>query len=418
MTVIAIGLNHRSAPANVLGRIALAADLLPKALVETLASPFINEAVVLSTCNRTEVYIDAERFHEGYQHVRDTLSLVSGVAAEHFVAHLYVHYHDEAVRHLFDVAAGLDSVILGEHEILGQVRSALEAARSEAATGPVLSALFHHALMTGKRVRSETSIGAHTASLSHAAVELVLERQPDLAGRKVLLIGAGDVGASVATALVKVAADANAAIELTIINRTHDKAQALALELGGLAVGIDHLGDAVSTADLVVSATASTTPLIGVEHLGAGPILLLDLAMPGDIDPAVGEDARAELLDLAALQSLANRGIERRQAEIPAARVVIGQGLDRYRDSLRAREIEPLLGSLHRWAEVVRGEQLDRYRNRLGELDVTQLEAVEALTRAVVSKLLHAPSTELRSATGSPRGDRLAEATRELFGLP
>ncbi|MDA3041191.1 MAG: glutamyl-tRNA reductase [Actinomycetota bacterium] len=417
MTVVALGLNYRSAPPSVLGDVALAADVIPKALVEILDSPFINEAVVLSTCNRIEVYVDAERFHEGYQAVRDALSLVSGVGVDDFVEHLYVHYHDEAVQHLFEVAAGLDSVVLGEHEILGQVRLAFESARAGGATGPVLNALFQHALSTGKRVRSDTSIGEHTASLSHAAVELVLERTPSLHGQRVVLVGAGEVGSSVATALVKVAADTDAVLDLIIVNRTPEKALALAHELGGRPGSIDQLARLVAEADVVVSATASGVALIGVEHLGDGPTLLLDLAMPGDIDPAVGEDPRASLLDLSSLQTLANRGIERRQAEVPAVRVVIADGLDRYRNAVRAREVEPLLGSLHRWADGVRSVELDRYRNRLGQLDVTQLEAVEALTRAVVAKLLHAPSAELRTAAGTPRGDRLAEVTRELFGF-
>ncbi len=418
MTVTAIGLNHRTAPAEALGQIALSSDIVPKALVEILASPFINEAVVLSTCNRTEIYVDAERFHEGYQAVREALSVVSGVPSDRFVDYLYVHYHEEAVRHLFDVAAGLDSVVLGEHEILGQVRSAFDVARSESAVGPALNALFQHALSTGKRVRSETSIGEHTASLSHAAVELVLERRPSLHGQRVVLIGAGEVGSSVATALSKIAATAQAVIELTILNRTPERAHAIAAELGGLAGGLDRLHSAVASADIVVSATAAAAPLIGVEHLGDGPTLLLDLAMPGDIDRAVASDPRAEVLDLSSLQLLANRGIERRTAEIPAARAVIADGLDRYRSAVRAREVEPLLGSVHRWADQIRSSEVDRYRNRLGDLDASQAALVEALTRSLVAKLLHVPSVELRGAAGTPRGDRLAEATRELFGLP
>lgn len=417
MTVIALGLNHRSAPASVLGDVALAADVVPKALVEILGSPFINEAVVLSTCNRTEFYVDTERFHEGYQAAREALAVVSGVPVDRFVEHLYVHYHDEAVQHLFEVAAGLDSVVLGEHEILGQVRLAFEAARSEGATGPVLNALFQHSLSTGKRVRSETTIGEHTASLSHAAVELVLERMPSLHGQRVVLVGAGEVGSSVATALMKVAADTDAVLDLTIVNRTPEKAHALAAELGGRPASIDELALLVAGADVVVSATASGSVLIGIEHLGDGPTLLLDLAMPGDIDPAVGTDPRASLLDLTSLQALANRGIERRQEQVPAVRAVIADGLDRYRNAVRAREVEPLLGSLHRWADAVRSVELDRYRSRLGELDGAQSEAVEALTRAVVAKLLHGPSAELRAAAGTPRGDRLAEVTRELFGF-
>lgn len=412
MTVIAIGLNHRSAPDSLLGEMALAADLWPKLLVEVCASSYVNEAVVVSTCNRTEVYVHAERFHEGYEDVRDALSVVTGVADQRFVPHLYVHYHDDAVRHLFNVASGLDSVVLGEHEILGQLRTAVEAARAEGSLGPVLDRLFVHGLTTGRRVRAETAIGEHTASLSQAALDLLAESGTSVEGKRVLLVGAGDVGASVATAMVK-----TSSVELSVTNRTRSRAEALAADLSASVLDFEDLGSAVAAADVIVSATASPHAVIQATDLGADPVTILDLAVPPDTAPELATDARVQLHRLSDLQALANRGVERRKVEAERARDLIVEELDRYRQAISALEVDPLLGAMHRWADGIRDGELDRYRQRLGELDPAQAEAVEALTRAVVAKLLHPPSNELRSAAGSPRGDRLAEAIRELFRL-
>lgn len=427
MTVIAIGLNHHSASAELVGRMAVSGDLMVKALGEFIQSPCINEVCVLSTCNRTEVYVDAERFHDAYHDVRDALSILTGVDADSFVPHLTVRYHLDAARHLFGVAAGLDSAILGEHEILGQVRAAAEVALAEGTCGSVLGPLFRHAIQCGKRVRTETAIGRHTASLSHAAVTLIGEHRaslggtPSLDGARVLLVGTGDVGRGIAAVLTK-----SAEIHLTVTNRTRHRADSLAAELTGdgpptSVLDFDRLAFAVSDADVVISGTAApnyvvTPEMVAPQAEGRGR-LLLDLAVPADIDPAVIEHTEARLLTLDDLRDVANRGIERRQVEARSAAKIVDEMIELYQRSVSADEVEPLLGSLHRWGNEVRTEQLDRYRSRLGQLDPSQLEAVEALTKAVVAKMLYPASRELRSATGSPRGDRLAEATRELFDL-
>ena len=406
---------------------AIPSDLMVKALGEIIQSPCVNEVCVLSTCNRTEIYVDAERFHDAYHDVRDALSVLTGVDADSFVPHLTVRYHLDAAEQLFGVAAGLDSAILGEHEILGQVRAAAEVAQSEGTCGSVLGPLFKHAVRCGKRVRTETAIGRHTASLSHAALTLIgehraaLDGTASLDGSRVLLIGTGDVGRGIASVLTK-----SADIDLTVTNRTRDHADSLASDLAGNGstpnvLDFDRLAIAVSTADVVISGTAApnyvVTPEMVAPHTEGRGRLLLDLAMPADIDPAVVHHTEAQLLTLEHLQDVANRGIELRQVEARSAAKIVDEMIQVYQHSVSADEVEPLLGSLHRWGNEIRAEQLDRYRSRLGQLDSSQLEAVEALTKAVVAKLLHPASRELRSATGSPRGDRLAEATRELFDL-
>ena len=418
MTVIAIGLNHRSAPLSVLEQMTLSADVLPKALTHITASEFVNEAVVLSTCNRTEVYVHAERFHDAYREVRDALALLVGVDDSMFADHLYVHYHDEAIEHLFAVAAGLDSAVLGEHEILGQLRSSWDVARSEGRTGALLDPLFEHAIGAGKRVRTDTAIGRRTASISHAAVSLVRERMGDLTGKRVLLIGAGEVGAGVATALTR-----NEPVRVTVTNRTAERADEIAAGIGAEVAPFADLDAAVAGADVVISATGAPGQVLEASVVAAAikdredRLLVLDLAVPRDVDPAVIAFDQVDLLVLSDLQAFANRGLEERQKEAAAARRVIEVEISRYRSASSAEQVEPLLGKLHRWAEAIRITEVEHYDKHLSGLSPDQAEAVEALTKAIQKKMLHEPSVRLRSAADSRRGDRLGETIRELFDL-
>lgn len=418
MTLIAIGLNHRSAPLSVLEQMTLSADVLPKTLAQLTSSEFVNEAVVLSTCNRTEVYVHAERFHDAYRDVRDALALVAGVDAETFTDHLYVHFHDEAIEHLFSVSAGLDSAVLGEHEILGQLKSAWDSARLEGATGPLLDPLFEHAVIAGRRVRTETAIGRRTASISHAAVSLVRERVGDLDGKRVLLIGAGEVGAGVAAALKR-----SEKVRVTVTNRTNGRAVDVAETVGGTVQPFEQLADAVLDADVVISATGAPGQVLDAATVKravdarSDRLLILDLAVPRDVDPAVIAFEHVDLLVLSDLQAFANRGMEERQKEAAVARKVMEDEMSRFRVSTSAKEVDPLLGRLHRWAESTRRSEIEHYEKYLGDLSPEQTEAVDALTRAMVNKLLHEPSVRLRDSAGSRRGDRLAEGMRELFDL-
>lgn len=417
MTVIAIGLNHRSAPLEVLEQVTFSAEAIPKVLSEITSSEFVNEAVVLSTCNRTEVFVHAERFHDAYRDVRNSLAVLAGVDSDTFVEHLYVHFHEDAITHLFCVAAGLDSAVLGEHEILGQCKIAWEAAKAEGTSGNLLNPLFAHAISCGKRVRTDTAIGRRTVSISAAAVDLISDRRPSIDGAKVLLIGAGELGAGVANAL-----DKSANLDIHVANRTRSRAQELADELGATVVDFESVDAELGTVDIVISATGAPSQVLSRDQVEADrpdgkPLLLLDLAVPRDIDPAVTDLDFVDLLVLSDLQDFANKGLEERQQQAAVARTLVDEEIQRYRDALSASEVSPLLGSLHLWAEAIRREELERYRTRLGELDESQQEALEAVSKAMMAKLLHPPSRRLRDAAGSHRGDRLAEAARDLFDL-
>ncbi len=414
MTVTAIGLNHRTAPAEVLEQLSLPADHLPKALAELTSSPVVSEAVVVSTCNRTEVYLHAERFHDGFRDVRQALALLSGVAPEVFDEHLYVHYHLEAADHLFTVAAGLDSVVLGEHEILGQVARSWETARTEGAAGSTLNLLFQRAIECGKRIRTDTEIGRSTASLSHAAVSLLAEHRADLDGAAVLLVGAGEVGAQVAVALTR-----HAPVELSVTNRTAARAQALAADLGARTVAYENLASAVVASDVVITATGAPQPVVPIDALAAAaaarPRFVLDLAQPRDVPLEAAALDGLELRTLDEVQAYANRGIEARRVHAEAARTLVGEEVQRYAAACSARQVAPLIGGLHGWAEGIRRSEMERYAAKLAGLAPEDREAVEALSRTLVAKLLHQPTVTLKDAAGTARGERLASAVRELF---
>lgn len=416
MTLIAIGLNHRSAPIGVLEQIAIGPDDLPKAIEQVISSEVINEAVVLSTCNRVEIFIDAERFHDAYHAVRDALSVLSGLAPEKFIDHLYVHYDAEATQHLFQVTAGLDSAILGEHEIQGQIKSAWDIARVNGACGQLLNPIFEHAIAAGRRVRTETAIGRRTASLTQAAVNLVDEQLEALSGKRVLLLGAGEVGRGVAHALQR-----TADVSLTVCNRTSETAAKIAAELGAQTVAITDLPAAIAQTDVLITATGApgaviTSDMVATAQL-EGPLLILDLAVPRDVEPGVVKTDGVDLLVLSDLQNFANRGIAERQQHLAEAHGVLDQELARYRRTMSESELEPILGSLHRTAETVRISEIERYAKHLGGLSPAETEAVSALTSAIVSKLLHEPTARLRRSAGTPRADRLVEDVRDLFNL-
>ncbi|MCB1040248.1 MAG: glutamyl-tRNA reductase [Acidimicrobiales bacterium] len=419
MSVVVIGLNHRTMPLDLFERMTVDGARLPKALHDLSSREHVGEVVVLSTCNRTEVYALAERFHGAYADVRNFLSELAFVTPDEFADHLYVHYDTEAVRHLFSVASGLDSAVLGEAEILGQVRSAWEKAGEEASSGPVLNLLFRHALETGKRARTETEIARGTASVSHAAVEMAAERLGDLTGKRVLIMGAGEMAEGMATAL-----RGAGVADVLVANRTWRKARTLADRVGGQAVRLSDLPAALLEVDLLLTSTGSLVPVVEHDDFApvmaerAGrPLLIVDIAVPRDVDPAVAHLPGVTLLNIDDLRRFAQAGVERRSHELAAVESIIDEELSRFRSAASARGAAPLVSSLHRRAEEVRAAEIAKYTARLGELDERQREAVEALTKGLVAKLLHQPTVTLKESAGSATGERLADATRQLFDL-
>lgn len=389
---------------------------LPKSLADLIGRENVSEAVVLSTCNRIEVYVFAETFHGAFQNVRDFLSETAHVAPEQFSDALYAHYEADAVSHLFSVACGLDSAVLGENEIQGQVKSAWETARLEGTCGSSLNNLFRHATEVGKRARTETGISRHITSVSQAAVALATERLDGLAGRRLMVLGAGDMGEGMAASLAK-----SEAAEVVVANRTSGRGEELAQRIGGRAVSLHEMSAELAVVDVLLTSTGASSMIL--EHCDVAeimaeranrPLLIVDVAVPRDVDPAAGDLDGVTLLDMDDLRAFADRGLRERRAELDRVRGIIDDELNRYLDLSSAREAAPLIAALRTRAEILRKEELDRHAGRLSPVE---REAVEAATRGLAAKLLHEPTVRLKDAAGSPRGDRLAEALRDLFDL-
>jgi len=419
VSVVVIGANHSTAPLPLLERFAVSGDRLQKYLGALVESDHISEAVILSTCHRTEIWAVAERFHGAYSDVRDLLCDLTYLPPEDFSEHLTTEYDLDAVQHLFEVAAGLDSVVVGEHEILGQIADAWEIAREAGASGPSLNLLFRHAVEVGKRARTETSIARGVTSVSQAAVVMATERLGTLTGARAAVLGAGNMGRGMVTLL----ADQDVE-EVIVLNRSLGPAEALAAPVGGRAVELSALSEELVRADVLFTSTGATEPLITADLLGdvlparAGrDLLIIDIAVPRDVDPAISDLDGVTLLDMDSLEAFAERGLTERRGEIPAVRAIVEAELSRYESARTSRQVAPLVGELHQWAESIRSAELERFRSRLDGLDEAQREAVEATTRGIVAKLLHHATIAVKDASGTPRGERLAASLRDLFDL-
>jgi glutamyl-tRNA reductase len=419
VSVVVIGLNHRSMPLELFERMTIDDGRLPKALHEMASRSSVSETVVLSTCNRTEVYAVAEKFHAAYAEVRNFLAETAYLAPEDFADHLYVHYDREAIRHLFTVTAGLDSAVVGESEILGQTKQAWSRAKDEGASGPILNLLFRHAIEVGKRARTDTGIARGTASVSYAAVEMAAAELGSLDARRVLVLGAGDMGEGMAVAL----ASAGVA-EIKVANRTWDRAAALADRVDGVAVRLSDLPAALAEVDVLLTSTGATSIMLEhadlepiVEARNGRPLLVVDIAVPRDIDPSVTDLPGVTLLDLHDLRRFAQAGVQEREREVREVERIVVDEVDRFVEARSGRAAAPLVAALHARAEELRQAELERFRSRLGTLDPRQRAAVEALTKGLMAKVVHEPSVKLKEAAGTPMGERLGEALRHLYDI-
>jgi len=392
---------------------------LGKALHDVASREHVSEAVVLSTCNRTEIYVVAEKFHGAYADLRNFLSEMAYLPPEDFADHLYVQYDDDAVAHLFADTSGHESAGVGEAEILGQVRRAWERAHEEDTAGSSLYMLFRHALEVCKRARTETGISRHIASVSTAAVAMAAERLGSLAGRRILVLGAGEMGEGMVRSLV-----AAGVADVRIANRTWERAVELADQLGGAAVRLADLNESLAEVDLLLTSTGASSIMLEHGDLArvmaarhGRPLLIVDVAVPRDVDPTAADLPGVTLLDMDDLRTFADAGLAERQGEVAAVRRMLVEEVERFVSVSTAREVAPLVAGMHERGEAVRSAELERYRSRLGELDARQIEALEALTKGIVAKLLHDPTIGLKDAAGTPRGERLAEAMRDLFDL-
>ena len=429
MSVLVVGLSHRSAPVDVLEKAVVAAQDVPKLLDEVLRGTHVSEALVLSTCNRVEVYAVVDAFHGGLTEISAVLARRAGMDLGQLTDHLYVHYAGSAVEHLFAVAAGLDSMVVGETQILGQLRSAYAAAAEAGSTGRVLHELSQQALRVGKRVHTETGIAAAGASLVSEALAVAAGPLDGLTGRVALLVGAGSMGALTAAHLRRAGV-----AELVVANRTAERAErlanaALAAGTPARAIELAELAAELPNVDLLVASTGAVGTVVGhaavasaVEQRGGRPLVVCDLGLPRDVESSIAELPGVTLVDLTVLQQRlrqgpggSNEGTD--EGPVQAARAIIAAEVAAYLSAQRSAEVTPTVTALRQRASEVVDAELLRLAARLPELDRQTREELGRTVRRVVDKLLHTPTVRVRQLAEGPNGDAYAEALRELFEL-
>ncbi|MDP9397158.1 MAG: glutamyl-tRNA reductase [Actinomycetota bacterium] len=422
MSVLVVGISHRSAPVELLERVALDRAGAGKLAQDGVTSAGVAEAVTVATCNRVEVYAVVEKFHPGVSGLSELLARHAGVPLEALTPHLYVHYDDGAVQHAFAVAAGLDSMLVGESQILGQLKLALAAGQEIGTTGPVLNELLQQALRVGKRAHAETGIDRAGASLVSVGLELAEQALGPLPARRALVVGAGSMSALAATTLRRAGV-----AEVLVANRTLANATRLAAAVDGRAVPLDALADALGQADLVVSCTGAVGVVVPGELVararaasgGTRPQFFLDLALPRDVDPAVRGFEGCTVVDLQRLAAVLEtdpRGIER-NADLDAVRDLVADEVRAFAGWQRATTVAPTVVALRAMAASVVEAELARLGGRLPELDARSRGEVALAVRRVVDKLLHAPTVRVKELATDPDGPAYASALRELFGL-
>ncbi|MGJ3508928.1 glutamyl-tRNA reductase [Enemella sp. A6] len=406
MSILAVSLSHRSASIDLLGRVSMDAADGEKLTTALLDSDVINEAVVVSTCNRTELYLDVTRFHGGLDDAISELASISGLDVGDVTAGCRVFYDGAAVGHLFQVASGLDSMVVGESQILGQVREALTRAQAIGSVGSALNALFQQGLRVGKKVQTATGIGGAGRSLITAAVSALAGDGVSLADRQVLVLGAG----SMATLAAHTVTDVGGRV--TLVNRTHDKAVRLAEQVGGRARPMAELEQALAEADVLITCTGARGRVLHADQIGTHIIGAIDLALPADIDESVGEQ-----IPLVNLRRLMTQDLdETTAAEVAAARQLVADEVTAFLSARRAAQVTPTVVALRTMATEVMDTELERLHRRAGDLTDAQRAEVEITMHRIVDKLLHRPTVRVKQFAGDEVVD-YAAALRDLFAL-
>ena len=411
MSTLVVGLSYRTAPVSLLEKAAVTADDLRKTLEELQRTETISEALLLSTCNRVEVYADVARFHPAVADVSSVLSRHSGVPVADLSEHLYVHFAEAAVEHMLSVASGLDSMVVGESQILGQLRSAYALGADLGSIGSVLHDLAQTALRVGKRVHSDTGIDKAGASVVSVALDHAEEILGELAGRRAVIVGAGSMGALAGASLRR-----RGVTDFVVANRSLERAERLAAALGGRAAGLPDLETHLADADLLVSSTGASGLVVDAEAIGprARPLVVLDLALPRDVSPAVGDRPWISYVDIEALRS---RGAMVSDEDVRAATAIVTAELGRYLAEQQQLAVAPTVTALRARANQVIEAELSRLDGRLPGLDSDVRSEVADAVRRAVEKVLHTPTVRVKELAATPGGNQYASALRELFGL-
>jgi glutamyl-tRNA reductase len=417
MHLVLVGTSYQKAPVELRELLAYDRELRRGALLRLAADG--SEAAVLSTCNRTETYLAAGDPDAAEGRIYAELGVLSGLSESELAPAVYTLVDQAAALHLFRVAAGLDSMVPGEAQILGQVREAYGGAREAETTGPILHRLFRQALRVGKRVRTETAIGENPASVSSAAAELAQRVFENLADKRILLLGAGKVADLTAGNLIS-----RGVADIVVANRSPERAEALAHRFGGRAVGLDALDEELVQADVVVASTSSQGYVVSAEQAARAlaarrgrPVFFIDIAVPRDLDPAINRLEGAYLYDIDDLERVVAESVAGRRDEAVRAEAIVSLEADDFRAWHLSLDVVPAITSLRARAEAIRQAELERAAGRLGSLSPSQRRAVESLTAQIVNKLLHQPTVRMKEAAAAADGVLYADAVRHLFAL-
>jgi glutamyl-tRNA reductase len=418
-TLFVSGMSHLTAPVGVREQLALEAEKIREILSELHGRGYFAEIMILSTCNRVEVYGVAEAPGEAREAVWSRLGAQRGLGLRELEPMLYTKTEEETVRHAFRVAASLDSMLLGEPQILGQVKDAFSLAQSASTVGSVLHSLMSQAFSVAKKVRTETEVGRHAVSISFAAVELGRKIFGTLEGKSVLLVGAGEMAELAARHLVE-----QGALPIYVANRTWSRALELAGVLGGRAVPFDELYAMLSEVDVVITSTAAREPIIRAREVEearearrARPLFFVDIAVPRNVESAVNELEDVFCYDVDDLRSVVESNLRERQREAHRAEALVSREVEHFTARQRGLDVVPTIVSLREKLETIRRAEVDKALGRLPEADDEMRRVLEALSQSIVNKILHAPTVKLRDSSRAGHGHRWIESISELFGL-
>jgi len=419
MNLVLVGINHRTAPVEVRELMNFAEPRVASALSDLVSRDGIEEALILSTCNRVEVAVGAQEDVNADPIVRSFLSQYHHYDANAYDRYLYWHRQEEAIRHLFRVASSLDSMILGEPQVLGQMKQAIATARRVGALNGTLHEVANQTLAVARRVRRETAIGTTAISVSYAAVELAKKIFGSLEGKVIFVIGAGKMSELAAKHLLKSGASA-----IFVSNRTFERAQELAAAFHGTAIQFEQLFDHIDKADVIISSTGAPHFVVRkdqAERLLAArknrPVFFVDIAVPRDIDPAVNELDNAFVYDIDNLEQVVDANKKQRQREAAFAEQIVNEEVGKEMRRLASRDVVPTIVALEDRLNRIRESETERYHGRLASLSPEQREAVDSLTRGIVNKIIHGPITELKSGAGQPGHGSLVHMVRKIFGI-
>jgi glutamyl-tRNA reductase len=418
MHLTLVGLSHKTAPVEIREKLTFPANIQEDALATLTSGPAVIEAVIVSTCNRTEIYAVTAADVDGPGAIIDFMADYHGLDRHDLVRYLYISEGEAVVRHLFRVVASLDSMVLGEAQILGQVKEAYEHGFRNQATGRIFNKLFRQSFEVGKRVRTETEIGENAVSISYAAVELAKRVFETLEGRCVLILGAGKMSELTAKNLV-----GNGVSRTLVANRTYERAVELAERFEGEPIAYEDLFTRMREADIVISSTAATEYVITKEllapavHRRRDPLFLIDIALPRDIDPSCAGLSDVYLYNIDDLNGVVSANLEERMREAERAEVIVEEEMAEFERWLDSMEVVPTVAAMRAKAEAVRAAELDKAMKRLGGLSEKELQCVEMLTQSIINKMLHGPTERLKQVSAEKYGVGYIEAARYLYGL-